>query len=341
VAFLRRFNELVHGRFPGAVTMAEESTSWPMVSRPVYLGGLGFTMKWNMGWMHDTLEYFKADPVYRRYMHNTMTFSMLYHYSENFLLPLSHDEVVHGKSPLVYKAPGDEWQKFASLRLLLGYMWAHPGKKLLFMGGEFGQTAEWNYAGELQWWLLQHASHQGIAQLVRDLNRLYRERQELYVLDYDPAGFQWIDCSDVDQSVLVMMRRGLPDPAVEAAHPPIEVPDPVSVPGGDADEARRAALARAQAERQRAIDGGRPFLIIACNFTPVVRHGYRIGVPLPGIYEEVLNSDARHYGGSGVVNEGAFVAQPAPLHHQEQSITFTLPPLGVSVLRPAMRAGGE
>jgi 1,4-alpha-glucan branching enzyme len=308
IAFLRRFNELAHGHFPGILTMAEESTSWPMVSRPTYLGGLGFTLKWNMGWMHDTLEYFKADPVYRRFIHNTITFSMIYNYAESFLLPLSHDEVVHLKSPLVYKAPGDEWQKFASLRLLLGYMWAHPGKKLLFMGGEFAQTSEWNYNVELPWWLLQYAPHQSAQRWMHDLNHLYRTHPALYVLDYDPAGFRWLDCHDVDQSVLIIMRRGQPLQPAAAGADKADVFDP-----------------------QPTDTATRPFLIIACNFTPVVRHAYRMGMPVAGVYRECLNSDDRQYGGSGVINEGAFATQAMRIHGYEQGITITLPPLGVCV----------
>jgi 1,4-alpha-glucan branching enzyme len=307
ISFLRRFNELAHGRYPGILTMAEESTSWPMVSRPTYLGGLGFTLKWNMGWMHDTLEYIKADPVYRRFIHNNMTFSMLYNYSESFLLPLSHDEVVHLKSPLVYKAPGDEWQKFATLRLLLGYMWGHPGKKLLFMGGEFAQTSEWNFNAELPWWLLHYPPHQGAQRWVTDLNTLYRSHEEMYVLDYDPAGFRWIDCNDVDQSILIMMRRGRPARRSEVA----------------SDEMGHA--------RQLPDDSTRPFLVIACNFTPIVRHGYNIGMPVAGVYRERLNSDARHYGGSGVINEGEFATRGMRIHGYEQGITVTLPPLGVCI----------
>jgi len=326
IAFLQQFNTLVHGEFPGAVTMAEESTSWPMVSRPTYLGGLGFTMKWNMGWMHDVLEYIKADPIFRRYMHNTMTFSMLYNYAENFLLPLSHDEVVHGKSPLVYKAPGDEWQKFATLRLLLGYMWGHPGKKLLFMGSEFGQTAEWNYDAELRWDLLQHAAHQGIQRWVRDLNRLYTSRVALYALDFDPAGFQWIDCQDVDHSIFILMRRGPTDPTkapegvIEEVHTGAAEAPVAEIAGREAKQARQAAL-----------EATRPFLIFACNFTPMVHQGYRIGVPALGNYRELLNSDDRGYGGSGVINEGLFAAQALPWQGQQQSILVTLPPLGASI----------
>ena len=339
VAFLRRMNELVHERFPGVVTMAEESTTWPMVSRPVYLGGLGFTMKWNMGWMHDTLEYFDADPVYRRFIHNTMTFSITYAYTENYLLPLSHDEVVHGKSPLVYKAPGDEWRKFASLRLLLGGMWAHPGKKLLFMGGDFGQTVEWNFSRSLRWDLLDFESHRGIRRWVQALNALYSGHPELWALDYDPAGFAWIDCKDVDNSVLVLIRRGLARPERMPAVPEIAAPSlapaaedgKIAAPDGMAQALARQAAVAAAARQRQALDLTRPFLIVACNYTPIVRQGYRIGVPLPGIYREILCSDDRQFGGGGVINEGDFTSLPQPLHGYDQSIAFTLPPLGISV----------
>jgi 1,4-alpha-glucan branching enzyme len=334
IAFIRRFNELVHEHFPGVVTMAEESTSWPMVSRPVYLGGLGFSMKWNMGWMHDTLEYFKYDPIHRRYVHNLLTFSIVYQYSENFILPLSHDEVVHGKSPLVYKAPGDEWQKFASLRLLLGYMWAHPGKKLLFMGGEFAQTSEWNYASSLRWDLLQHDAHQGVQRWMRDLNGLYLSHAAFFALDNEPAGFRWIDCNDVDQSVLILERRGPPQAdRLDAIRWLVDEPEGTAVEdSAGASHARAVASEVLERRReQRALELSRPFVIIACNFTPTVRHGYRFGVPLPGTYIEVLNSDARVYGGSGVINEGEFCAQPQRMHGHQQSIICTLPPLGVAV----------
>ena len=310
VEFLRSFNSLVHELFPGVLTMAEESTSWPMVSRPVYLGGLGFSLKWNMGWMHDTLEYIKTDPLYRRFIHNTVTFSMLYNYSENYLLPLSHDEVVHEKSPLVYKAPGDEWQKFANLRVLLGYMWAHPGKKLLFMGGDFAQTSEWNFNAALPWELLEHPPHQGVRDWVRALNTLYTSHRELWELDYELDGFAWIDCKDVDQSVLIMLRRGKPD--VPASSPSEE---PAANPS--------------------ALEESRPFLIIACNFTPVVRHAYRVGVPYPGEYRERLNSDDRQFGGSGVINEGPLYSTPGKVHDLPRSITITLPPLGVAFIERA------
>jgi 1,4-alpha-glucan branching enzyme len=334
VDFLRRFNTLVHERSPGVLTMAEEATSWPMVSRPVYVGGLGFTFKWDMGWMHDTLEYVKADPLYRRHLHNSMTFSMLYYYSENFLLPLSHDEVVHGKSPLVYKAPGDEWRKFATLRLLFGYMWAHPGKKLLFMGGDFGQTTEWNFAASLRWDLLGFESHQGMQRWVRDLNHLYLNNREFFELDYDPAGFEWIDCRDVDQSVLIIMRKGRPDPHLQSMLSVLD--DEGHIPPGERRlDVSYSAMERAE-QRGRITweaECSRPFTIIACNFTPVVRHGYVVGAPRPGRYVEVLNSDRACYGGSNVINEGAFETQYRRMHERDQSITITLPPLGVTVLK--------
>jgi 1,4-alpha-glucan branching enzyme len=338
IEFLRRFNGLVHQRFPGAVTMAEESTSWPRVTGPVYLGGLGFTLKWNMGWMHDTLEYISADPIHRRFIHNSITFSMLYNYSENFLLPLSHDEVVHGKSPLVYKAPGDEWQKFATLRLLLGYMWVHPGKKLLFMGGEFAQTVEWNFAASLRWDLLQYPAHSGMQRWVHDLNSLYMSRPELYVLDYDPVGFEWIDNKDVNNSILIMMRRGKPDqslPASGSVLPGHAAPDAQNDAASGAGEVEMDST-QAGLARQLASEASRPFLIVACNFTPVVRQGYAIGVPVPGRYREILNSDDPGYGGSGVINEGIFDSYPARIHEREQAIMLTLPPLGVSILELAV-----
>ena len=334
IEFLRRFNVLVHERFPGVVTMAEESTSWPMVSRPVYVGGLGFTLKWNMGWMHDTLEYIKADPIHRRHLHNSITFSILYHYSENFLLPLSHDEVVHGKSPLVYKAPGDVWRKFATLRLLLGYMWAHPGKKLLFMGGEFGQTYEWNYAAALHWELVQYPEHKGVQQWMRDLNHLYVVNPELFELDYDPAGFEWIDCRDVDHSILIMMRKGRADERLESELKLLDEAQAQET-GSRKLDVTYSLQEREDQKRRLAWEAecSRPFTIVACNFTPVVRHGYAIGMPRPGRYREVLNSDSALYGGSNVINEGVFETQWRNVHGRDQSITITLPPLGISVLK--------
>ncbi|MGH2626857.1 MAG: 1,4-alpha-glucan branching enzyme, partial [Anaerolineales bacterium] len=259
IAFLRRLNELVYAAFPGAQTVAEESTAWPLVSRPTYLGGLGFGMKWDMGWMHDTLDYVQRDPIHRKYHHNNLTFRMLYAYSENFVLPLSHDEVVYGKRSLLSKMPGDAWQQFATLRTLLGYMYAHPGKKLLFMGGEFGQVNEWYHEASLDWHLLQFSQHWGVLRWVADLNRLYRGEPAMHELDFDPAGFEWIDANDSEQSTVSFLRRG-----------------------GSTDD----------------------LILVICNFTPVPRFGYRVGVPRPGRWQEMLNSDSPEYGGSGVGNLG-------------------------------------
>jgi len=291
VDFLRQLNEAVYAYEPGTLTIAEESTAWPLVSRPTYLGGLGFSMKWNMGWMHDMLEYMHLDPIYRRYHHNNVTFSLMYAYSENFVLPLSHDEVVHIKGSLINKMPGDLWQKFANLRAFYGYMWGHPGKKLLFMGGEFGQWREWNFKESLDWHLLEPPSDPHHAQLLnflRDLNRLYRQEPALSILDGDPEGFSWIDCHDSDNSVVSFMRRSK------------KVEDTV---------------------------------VFICNFTPVPRHGYRLGVPDAGEYYELINSDAPQYGGSGLENKqpmpsGAIYWQSCP-----HSILLTLPPLSTVVLK--------
>jgi 1,4-alpha-glucan branching enzyme len=289
IAFLRRLNEVVYGSHPDVVTIAEESTAWPQVSRPVHLGGLGFGLKWNMGWMHDILDYMQREPVHRKHHHNQLTFGMLYAWSENFLLPLSHDEVVHGKGSLLGKMPGDEWQRFANLRLLYGFMWGYPGKKLLFMGSEFGQPAEWNHDRSLDWHLLDRGPyHRGVQHLVADLNALYRREPALHQLDTEPAGFQWMDCSDWEQSVVAFARF--------------------------------------------AADGAPP-VICACNFTPVVRPDYRIGVPHPGAYAEVLNTDSRLYGGSDVGNAGGVSAEPVPWRGQPWSLRLTLPPLAAIFLR--------
>jgi len=287
IAFLRRLNEEVYRAFPGAVTIAEESTAWPMVSRPTYVGGLGFGMKWDMGWMHDTLRYFSRDPVYRKYNHSELTFRGIYLASENFVLPLSHDEVVHGKGSLLGKMPGDEWQRFANLRLLLGYQYTQPGKKLLFMGAELAQSREWNHDASLDWHLLQWPLHQGVQHWVRDLNHCHRTEPALHELDFEADGFRWIDCGDADQSVLLMLRTG-----------------------------RRGAP-----------------LAVACNFTPVPRHGYRIGVPAAGTWTEVLNSDAPAYGGSGQGNLGQLSTSAVAEHGYPQSLVATLPPLAMVVLR--------
>jgi len=288
IDFLRRLNESVYERCPAAQTIAEESTAWPMISRPTYLGGLGFGMKWDMGWMHDTLAYLAHEPVHRKYHHGQLTFRMIYAFTENFVLPLSHDEVVYGKGSLLARMPGDEWQKRANLRLLLGYMYTQPGKKLLFMGGEFGQWREWNHDESLDWHLLEVPGHRMLLRWVRDLNTAYRGEPALHELDTSAAGFEWIDCNDAEQSVLVYLRR-----------------------------------ART----------GSQVVIVACNFTPLARRNYRIGVPEPGRWEEILNSDAPLYGGSGQGNLGGVVAAPVPWHGRTQSINVTLPPLAVVVFR--------
>ncbi|MGH8272417.1 MAG: alpha amylase C-terminal domain-containing protein, partial [Gammaproteobacteria bacterium] len=266
----------------GATTAAEESTDWPGVSRPLYAGGLGFGYKWNMGWMHDTLAYMREDPVHRRWHHNQMTFGLLYAFSENFVLPLSHDEVVHGKGSLIGKMPGDSWQKFANLRAYFGFMWGHPGKKLLFMGGEFAQSREWNHDASLDWHLLDHAPHRGMQNLVRDLNHCYREWPALHRRDCEPEGFEWLVVEDAEQSVFAFLRRG------EA---------------GDA-----------------------PVLVVS-NFTPVPRHGYRIGVPQAGHWREIMNSDAAPYGGSNLGNAGGVETESVAAHGRAQSLSLSLPPL--------------
>jgi 1,4-alpha-glucan branching enzyme len=282
-SFLQRLNEVVYREHPDVQMVAEESTSWPMVSRPTNSGGLGFGLKWNMGWMHDTLAYFSKDPVHRKYHHEQLTFSLWYAFKENFILPLSHDEVVHGKGSLLNKMPGDTWQKFANLRLLLAYQFSHPGKKLLFMGDEFAQWKEWNHEGSLDWNLLEFHSHSGIQRLVKDLNKLHRSRPALHQLDFGQGGFQWVDFGDAENSVLSFVRRGV-EPS--------------------------------------------PLILAVCNFTPVPRHNYRVGVPKPGPWKEILNSDAVEYGGSGQGNLGGCTAQPVPWHERNCSISITLPPLG-------------
>jgi 1,4-alpha-glucan branching enzyme len=284
ISFLRRFNEEVYKNHPDVQTIAEESTAWPMVSRPTYVGGLGFGLKWDMGWMHDTLQYMQRDPVHRRHHHGELTFRMIYAFNENFVMPLSHDEVVHGKGSLLGKMPGDEWQKFANLRLLYGTMWMQPGKKLLFMGGEIGQWSEWNHDGSLEWHLLDRDRHRGLQRWVRDLNTLYRAEPALHALDCEPAGFAWIDCNDNEQNTLGWLRRSR--------------------------------------------DPGQT-VVVVCNFTPVPRHNHRIGVPQGGYWREILNSDAHLYGGSGQGNLGGVDATPVAWHGHPQSITITLPPLGL------------
>ncbi|MEO8158374.1 MAG: 1,4-alpha-glucan branching protein GlgB [Betaproteobacteria bacterium] len=287
IEFLRELNVMVHRDFPGALTCAEESTSWPMVSRPVYLGGLGFSIKWNMGWMNDTLAYMQNDPVHRRFHHNQLTFGQIYAYSENFLLPLSHDEVVHGKGSLLGKMPGDAWQKFANVRLLLAYQFLATGKKLTFMGNEFAQGREWRASGELDWGLLGIDWHRGVQTMMHDLSRLYRDLPALHELDFEADGFRWIDCNDSDQSILCFERR---------------------------DRAARS-------------------VVVALNFTPVARHGYRVGLPRPGQWREVFNSDSVFYAGSNAGNAGIIAAQPFPWMGHDQSAAIVLPPLGALVLQ--------
>ena len=288
VDFIRRFNELVHIEYPGVLTMAEESTAWPLVTRPPYVGGLGFDLKWNMGWMHDMLDYMELETVYRRYHHNSITFSLMYAFSENFILPFSHDEVVHLKKAMVTKMPGDDWQKFANLRALYAYMYTHPGKKLLFMGGEFGQWHEWDHDHSLDWHLTQWEPHSQLQRFVSDLNALYQREPALHEVDFSWKGFDWINFRDIDKSIIAFERRA-------------------------ADVNDR--------------------LVVACNFTPVPREGYRIGVPFAGEYEEVLNSDSAHYGGSNVGNRGMTPSDPIPWDGREHSILITLPPLGVVIFK--------
>jgi 1,4-alpha-glucan branching enzyme len=288
ISLLRRFNEVVYKNYPDVQTFAEESTAWPMVSRPTYVGGLGFGFKWDMGWMHDTLAYMTLDPAYRKYHHNQLTFRMLYAFTENYVLPLSHDEVVHGKGALLAKMPGDEWQKFSNLRLLYGYMFGQPGKKLLFMGSELGMWNEWNHDTSLDWHVLDDPRHRGIQQWVTDLAHLYRSEPALYELDNSPAGHEWVVANDSDQSILCFLRKGKPGAAT---------------------------------------------LLIACNFTPVPRSGYRVGVPVEGFWRELLNSDAEVYGGSGQGNSGGVRALPNRSHGHAFSLDLTLPPLATIMLR--------
>ena len=291
IDFLKRTNETVYRDVPGIMTVAEESTAWPKVSAPTYLGGLGFGFKWNMGWMHDTLQYLSHEPVHRKYHHDELTFSLIYAFDENFVLPLSHDEVVHGKGSILEKMPGDRWQQFANVRLLYSYMYAHPGKKLLFMGDEFAQSREWNHDRSLDWDLLadDRGWHAGVKLLVRDLNHLYRCTGPLYERDNEREGFSWIDHQDVENSAIAFVRHG---------HDPHDV------------------------------------LVAACNFTPVVRYGYRIGVPAADEYEEVFNSDSGRYGGTNVGNLGRVHVDAIPSHGREQSIAITLPPLASVYFRP-------
>ncbi len=288
VEFLKRLNTVVYGEYPDVQMIAEESTAWPMISRPTSWGGLGFGLKWNMGWMHDTLEYFKKDPVHRKYHHNELTFSMIYAFTENFLLSLSHDEVVHGKGALLRKMPGDDWQKFANLRALYGYMYGHPGKKLLFMGAEIAQWDEWNHDSSIHWHLLAYGPHQGVQLWMKDLNALYRREAALFYDDFTTGGFEWIDHNDWQGSIISFLRKG---PAPEDA------------------------------------------VIVVCNFTPVPRYNYHIGAPAGGFWQELLNSDGREYGGSGIGNGGGVWASPVGCHGRYFSLPLTLPPLSVIFLK--------
>jgi 1,4-alpha-glucan branching enzyme len=305
ISFLQEVNATCYKRIPGITMIAEESTAWPGVSRPVYLGGLGFGFKWNMGWMHDTLSYLSQDPIYRQYHHNEITFSLIYAFSENFILPLSHDEVVHGKGSLLGKMPGDEWRRFAGLRSLLAYMWAHPGKQLLFMGSEFGQGSEWSADNGLDWWVLDFDVHQGVQHLSRDLNAIYRRTPALWKLDSSPEGFSWIDSNDALGNTLSFLRMSDPQ------HPGAD---------GAADGAA---------------DQDEPG-VIACiaNFSALPHLEYKVGLPRAGRWQEVLNTDAVIYGGSGVGNLGSIEAVPEPWHGKPASATITLPPLGVLWLTP-------
>jgi 1,4-alpha-glucan branching enzyme len=289
IHLLREFNIQSHSQYPGVLTIAEESTAWPGVSRPTETGGLGFSLKWNMGWMNDTLRYMREDPIHRKYHHNELTFSLIYAFTENFNLPLSHDEVVHGKGALIAQMSGDLWQKFANLRLLYSYMWTHPGKKLLFMGCELAQWHEWNYDSTIQWDLLQWDTHRGMQRLVADLNQLIRREPALHQLDFSGEGFEWVDCMNGDDSVLGYIRKAK---------------DP------------------------------NDFVLIACNFTPVVRR-YRMGVPKAGYYQEIFNSDSAHYAGTNVGNYPGITADAQfPHHGRAASIELTIPPLGLVVFKP-------
>jgi 1,4-alpha-glucan branching enzyme len=280
---------VVHSEAPGVLTIAEESTAWPQVTRPPYMGGLGFSLKWNMGWMHDTLSYISQNPIHRRWHHNELTFSLLYAFHENFVLPLSHDEVVHGKNSLLTKVPGDAWQKFATLRLLYTYMFSHPGKKLLFQGLDFGMGDEWTEARSIDWHLLQYPLQSGLQRCVADLHRLYRSEPSLYQVDFDWHGFEWLESHDNENSVFGFLRRG---------HEPSDV------------------------------------VVVACNFTPVPRYDYRLGVPSGGPWREVFNTDSSLYGGGNVGNAGRVWASDEPWAGRPHSLRLTLPPLGAVVLKP-------
>jgi 1,4-alpha-glucan branching enzyme len=288
IDFLRRFNLEAYKEHPDIQTFAEESTAYPMVSKPVHLGGLGFGLKWDMGWMHDTLQYFQQDPIHRQYHHNKLTFRMIYSFHENFVLPLSHDEVVYGKGSLIGKMPGDEWQRFANLRLLFGYMFAQPGKKLLFMGDEFGHVSEWGHDRSLDWNILQYPVHQGLQTWVEHINHMYRNEPALHMFDNNPRGFEWVDCNDAPTSVVSLLRKSKWE---------------------------------------------NDTILIVCNFTPVPRVGYMVGVPSGGYWREILNSDAQFYGGSGMGNMGGTEALPEPKHGRPYSLRLTLPPLAALFLK--------
>jgi 1,4-alpha-glucan branching enzyme len=288
IDFLRGLNINVYKNFPDVLTVAEESTAWGMVSRPTTVGGLGFGMKWDMGWMHDTLNYFAKDPIYRKHHQGELTFRMIYAFTENFVLPLSHDEVVYGKASLIAKMPGDDWQKFANLRLLFGYMYSQPGKKLLFMGGEFGQWSEWRNGESLDWHLLRYAPHQGLQRWLEDLNRFYRSERAMHELDFEPRGFEWIHGDDAGASTLTFIRKG---------------------------------------------SSTQDVILAACNFTPVLRTGYRVGAPRGGFWKEILNSDATVYGGSGQGNAGGMEAEAVAWDNRPFSLNLTLPPLAVTFFK--------
>ncbi|MEJ2052823.1 MAG: 1,4-alpha-glucan branching protein GlgB [Calditrichaceae bacterium] len=288
VNFLKKLNMEIYKNYPDVQMIAEESTAWPMVSRPTSMGGLGFGMKWNMGWMHDTLDYFSRDPLYRKYHQNQLTFSAVYAFTENFVLSLSHDEVVHGKGSLLNKMPGDDWQKFANLRLLYGYMCAHPGKKLLFMGQEFGQRSEWNHEQELDWDILQHNSHEQLQRWVKELNYMYKTEPALYENDFNKDGFEWMDFSDWERGVLSFTRQDI---------------------------------------------SKKKTILVVCNFTPVPHHNYKIGIPFGGFWKELLNSDAKEYGGSGQGNLGGVQSSPIPSKGKYHSLSLTIPPLSVSLFK--------
>ncbi len=303
INFLRRFNEAVYEHYPDVQTYAEESTSWAMVSRPTYVGGLGFGYKWDMGWMHDTLRYVSVDPLFRKYSHNDLTFRMLYANAENFTLPLSHDEVVHGKGPLWDKIAGTAWMKFAGLRQLFAWQWGQSGKKLLFMGGEFAMRREWNHDVSLDWHLLQYPEHSGVLKAVKDLNVLYRTEPAMHELDNQPGGFEWVDCGDANSSVVSFLRK----------MKPIRLPSPEPLDPTEVVEEQYA-------------EGDQ--ILGVFNFTPVAREGYRIGVPFPGYWRELFNSDAECYGGTNCGNGGGVQAEYVPYHNRPYSVVITLPPLG-------------